>query len=200
MWFNIAFGTISAVGVVLTIYFGIKSSVLERQKKTLTWPQLQLIADATCFNLKKDGFIPDLILAPGSRGAILAELILNKFNRNIPAIVGISFMEFTTRVMPSIKDYFAFNIGKGWNIYIPNALNEFKDKKVLIVDDFCLTGEFFESLKAFMVKQGFKTENIKVFCAVITQVTKAVDRAPDYYHLITDDDNFYFPWGKANTG
>jgi len=144
--------------------------------------------------------LPDLILAPGSRGAILAELILNKFNRNIPAVTGISFMEFTAKPMPLIRDYFVFSIAKGWNIYIPSAINEFKDGKVLIVDDFCLTGEFFQGLRAFLVSQGFRAENVRVFCAVITKVTQAADRAPEYYHVVTDDDNFYFPWGKAHTG
>lgn len=130
----------------------------------------------------------------------MAELILNKFNRNMPAIIGISYMEFGEKEMPRIKDYYEFNVGKGWNIYIPNAINEFKDKKILIVDDFCLTGEFYEKLISFLVGEGFKRDKIKIFCAVITQVTKSADRAPEYYHLVTDDDNFYFPWGKANTG
>ena len=74
------------------------------------------------------------------------------------------------------------------------------NEKILIVDDFCLTGEFYEKLISFLVGEGFKRDKIKIFCAVITQVTKSADRAPEYYHLVTDDDNFYFPWGKANTG
>lgn len=204
MSWEFVFGVVSLcgalVGVALTIYYGKKAARLELEKKSLTWPQLQLIADATCFNLKKDGFVPDLILAPGSRGAILSELLVNKFNRNIPAVTGISLMEFSQKPMPVIKDYFEFSVGEGWNIYIPNAISEFKNGRVLIVDDFCLTGEFFQNLRSFLIRQGFRAKNVRVFCAVITKVTKAAGRAPEYYHLVTDDDNFYFPWGKAHTG
>lgn len=197
---SLVFGVVSLVSVLFTIHYGRKAARLERDKKSLTWPQLQLLADAMCFKLKRDGFIPDLILAPGSRGAILAELMLNKFSRNIPAVVGISFMEFSKKPMPSIQGYSAFPIGKGWNIYIPDAISEFRNGKVLIVDDFCLTGVFFQEVRAFLLKLGFDEKKIRVFCAVITKVTQAAHRAPEYYHVVTDDDYFYFPWGKAHTG
>jgi hypoxanthine phosphoribosyltransferase len=197
---NVISSIVSVIGVVLTIYFGFKALRLEREKNNLSWPQLQLIADATCFKLKRDDFVPDLIIAPGLRGAILAELIVNKFNRNILAITGISFMEFTKKPMPIINGYIAFPIGKCWNIYIPSAINEFKNGKILIVDDFCLTGEFFQVLRTYLVGLGFNNDNIKVFCPVITKVTKVAGRSPEYYNVVTDDDNFYFPWGKAHTG
>ncbi len=193
MMLNLIFGIVSLVGVVLTIYFGCKAAQLERERKSMSWPQLQLIADSVCFDMKKEGFVPDVILAPGTRGAILAETIVGKFNRNVPALVGISFMEFTPKAMPSIKDYFVVNVAKGWNIYVPEAIVEFKDRKILVVDDFCLTGEFFDKVKVLLLQQGFRRENIKVFCAVITQVTKSAGRAPEYYYRVTDDDSFYFP-------
>jgi hypoxanthine phosphoribosyltransferase len=141
-----------------------------------------------------------VILAPGPRGAIIAELIVQRFNRNIPALIGISYMEFTLKSMPSITNYFPFPISKGWQIYIPKTVLDYKDRRILVVDDFCLTGEFFEVLRTFLMDQGFIAGNVKVFCAVITEVTKSANRAPEYYHMVTGDDNFYFPWGKANTG
>lgn len=197
---TIIFGFLSALSLLFTWYFGKLSNDLVRQQKSLTWNQLHLVAEATCFNLKRNNFEPDIILAPGPRGAILAELILGKFNRAMPALVGISLKDSSASSMPTINDFISIAINQEWNIYIPSPLRDFYDKNVLIVDDFCLTGAFFDNLKSEMLRMGFNADKIKVFCAVITKVAQNGHRTPDYYHLVTEDDDFEFPWGKANTG
>lgn len=200
MILNIVFGFISILGVIATVYYGKKFYTLEKAKKTLTWHDLQVISDSISFSLKKDKFIPDLILCPGTRGGILAELLLNKFDRNIPVFVGISHRDFDKKKSLDLRNYQVFNISDDWDIFIPDSVFDFKEKNILIVDDFCLTGEFFLKLKRYLSDNGFHAERIRIFCSVITKVTKSAERAPDYYSLITDDDYFYFPWGKANMG
>lgn len=198
---TIIFGIISVLGVGFTIFYGLKAEKLKKGKKTLTWNELQVIVDSICFKMKKDKFTPDIILAPGLRGGIISELIINKFDRNIPVFVGISYRDFEeNRATLKVSNYDYFFINNDWDILVPNSIFDFKDKKILFVDDFCLTGEFFVAVRKYLIDNGFTPQNIKFFCSVITRVTISSNRAPEYYSVVTDDDYYYFPWGKANMG
>lgn len=200
MILNIVFGIISIIGTVLTVFYGLKVSKLEKAKRTLTWHDLQMISDSTALSLKKDNFLPEVILCPGLRGGILAELFLNKFERNIPVFIGISHRDFSKINKLNIAGYKRFIIADDWDILIPDVIFTFKNKKILIIDDFCLTGTFFQNLRQHLIDNGFNNEKIKIFSSVITKVTKVAGRAPEYYAIVTDDDYIYFPWGKANMG
>lgn len=115
-------------------------------------------------------------------------------------IVGISLIKDERDVNANIEGYIKLNVSDDWNIFIPKAILSFKDKNILTVDDFCLAGEFHVRLKNELINLGIPKERIRVSYAVITSVTKSSNRAPDYYWREITDDNFYFPWGKANTG
>ena len=95
MILNIVLGVVSLFGVIFTVYYGRKAALLEKSKKSLTWSDLQVVLDSIAFSLKKDKYIPEVILCPGLRGGILAELLINKFERNIPIFVGISYRDFS---------------------------------------------------------------------------------------------------------
>ena len=200
MILTIIFGLTSVVGLVLTIYYGKKANKLQKLQRSVSWAELQHISDDISLKIKKDSFIPDLILCPGTRGAILAELLMNKFERKIPIFVGVSYryIHFSKKLI--LPSHVTFNVKDDWDILIPKNIFEFKNKKILVVDDFCLAGLFFQKLRKFLVDNGVQAKNIKVYCCTITNVTINSGRAPEYYSIITDDDNFYFPWGKANLG
>lgn len=167
----------------------------------MSWEGLLMFIDGLCFALKKDRFTPDVILAPGTRGAIIAELLVHRIDRSIPVFVGISYQNLGKISQKLILDEFeAFGIVDDWELMIPKSVLLFKDQKILIVDDFCLTGNFFKRLKTYLVSKGYSAENIKVYCAVVTIVSKAAGRAPEYFSSVTDGDDYYFPWGKANLG
>jgi len=191
---------IGLVGVIIAIYYGRKADKLQKLQRSISWAELQHMSDSISLKLKKDKFIPDLILCPGTRGSILAELLMNKFERNIPIFVGISYRDFHRKKELKLSSYVTFNIREDWDVLIPNDIFDFKNKKILIVDDFCNTGTFFKKLREFLVSNGFKKNNIKVYCCTITNVTKNSERVPEYYSITTEDENFYFPWGQANLG
>lgn len=198
--FTIVLGIMTAIGVFLTIYFGVKFNRLQKKNRTLSWNDIQIYADSISLCLKQDRFVPQVILAPGIRGAIIAEISLNKFERNIPVFIGISYRDFTQECKLTINNYETFTITKDWDILIPKAIFGFTDKKILVVDDFCLTGEFFQKLRSFLTSNGFDEEKIRIYSCIITAVTKSAERAPEYYSRIVEDDYIYFPWGKANMG
>ena len=200
MILNIVLSVATFVGVVLTVYYGTKSAKLERAKTTLYWHDVETICDSVSVSLKRDSFKPEVILAPGLPGGILSELLVSRFDSDIPIFTGISYRYFGQTAKLSIDNYQTFNIRSDWDILIPESVLSFKDKRILIVDDFWLTGEFFPNLKRYLTTNGFDETKVKVFCAVITSVTKSSGRMPDYYSLVTDRDSFYFPWGEASIG
>jgi len=191
---------VGLISIGIAVYYGKKSNKFQKLQRSISWTELQHISDSIFLKLKKDKFVPDLILCPGTRGAILAELLLTKFERKIPIFIGISYRDFHMKNELKLSSYKTFKIEKRWDILIPTNIFDFKEKKVLIVDDFCMAGIFFEELRHFLVNNGFQKDNVKVYCCTITNVTKNSERVPEYYSITTEDDNFYFPWGKANLG
>lgn len=189
------FGIISIIGVYLTIYYGRKSIQLERARKKLEWSELQSGTSDLGKKVRNE-YNPDIILTPGLRGGIIAKLILNVFDTNIPTFVGISFWKNNQGGITQIKDYFRIETKK-WDVYIPNGVLEFTDKRVLIIDDFAMSGDFIDRLKDLLVSKGFTQANIKTLSVATTKVAISNHKAPDYYWLKTEDDDFYFPWGKA---
>ncbi|MFZ5986460.1 MAG: hypothetical protein ACOYWZ_04950 [Bacillota bacterium] len=194
------FGVISVIGVILTIFYGMESKRLKKALKKMEWHDVLIFTDFLWSKLKKDKFKPDVILTPGLRGGIISEVLIGKMGHDIQVFVGISLIKDERDVNANIEGYIKLNVSDDWNIFIPKAILSFKDKNILIVDDFCLAGEFHVRLKNELINLGIPKERIRVSYAVITSVTKSSNRAPDYYWREITDDNFYFPWGKANTG
>jgi hypoxanthine phosphoribosyltransferase len=191
---------VTVVSIITSIYYYKKSNKLEKEKLKLEWNEIRTVVDDLTENLKKTGFKPDIILAPGLRGAIISEILIENFNREIPVFVGVSHIHNPSNNKLDIETFKKIKVRNHWNIYIPEVVFTHSNNKILIVDDFCLTGSFFNDLKEQLIENGFNQSNIKIFCSVITNVTKLSDSCPDFYWKIVPDDNFYFPWGRANRG
>lgn len=113
----------------------------------------------------------------------------------LPVMVGISSW--------SNFDYFDDIVGykvlttKKWQLLIPELLFSDTKKKLLIVDDFAMTGDFLFILKDELIKYGYKPYNIKSITIATTRLAIENNTAPDLYWRKNADSNFFFPWGKA---
>ncbi|KIL37085.1 hypothetical protein SD71_03720 [Cohnella kolymensis] len=195
-WLNWLFGVIGVFGVVLSIHYEQKSKKLERLKKTLTWTELQAGTNDVCKDLKRK-YQFDLILTPNLRGGIIAELVADHFDRHIPIFVGQIFWKELAGEIPTIPQHFMCVTGK-WVIYIPESIVAFKDRKLLIVDDFAMSGDTVLGIKEKLAARGFDLNNIKTFSLITTPIAVKSNKAPEFYwKKSADDDSFYFPWGKA---
>lgn len=192
---TIIFGIISIFGIVLTVYYGKRSIRLEQSRKKLEWSELQSGTNDLAAKLRRE-FYPEIILTPGLRGATIVNLIVSLFDINVPAFVGISLWKQNTGHISEIRDFFHIETKK-WHVFIPNGVLEHKDKKLLIVDDFSMSGDFIDGLKERLIKKGFSEDNIKTLSMATTKVAISNHKAPDYYWIKTENDDFYFPWGKA---
>lgn len=193
---NIIFGIATLISLIFTIYFGIKANKLEKSRKKLEWTDLQASANDLGDLVKKDKFTPDIIFTPGLRGATFTNLLKQEINKEVPVFVGISIWKEKAENIQPIPDFIMIETNK-WYIFMPNGLLKQNSKKVLIIDDYVMSGDFLEKLKQVLIDNGFDNDNIKTMSIVTTQVAINNHKAPNYHWLITKDDSFYFPWGKA---
>ena len=87
-----------------------------------------------------------------------------------------------------------------WHVYMPNIIKTTANKsniKILIIDDFTMSGDFLFSLKKELNNLGYIPQNIRSCSIAVTSVAQNTNKAPDYYYKEVEDSNFYFPWGKA---
>jgi hypoxanthine phosphoribosyltransferase len=188
------FGITTVLGIVLTVYFGIKSTRLEKARKKLEWIDLQTSSSELSTKVKKE-FLPNVICTPGLHGATFVNILISELGE-IPVFVGVSSWKNNVGAIKQLKGYFLIETNK-WYVHIPETTLDFKGQNLLIVDDFAMSGDFLEKLKEFFISNGFDKKNIRTMCIATTKVAVHNHKAPDYYWMEASDDSFYFPWGKA---
>lgn len=215
-WISVILGVASLGFGCATIYYGRKADKseaareqlervrdelqeskdeLEKSRKKLDWTDLQSCANDLGSRLKKE-FIPELIFTPSLRGATFANLIVSEFNINVPVFVGISCWREEEDALENIPEHETLKTTK-WIVHVPCVITNFIDKRILIVDDFVISGDFLISIKQLLLSWGFQEDNIRTLSIVTTKVAEETYKAPDYYWYPIYDTNFYFPWGKA---
>jgi hypoxanthine phosphoribosyltransferase len=189
---------LSVLGTVGTFYYGIKSIKLEKQKRSLDFEDLLASAGDIKSRISASKFVPQIIFTPGLRGATFANILEDEFRTNtLPVIVGITFFEKDgLDFFPDPEGYELIE-SERWQLFIPKLLFAQTEKQLLIVDDFALTGDFLDKLKIKLLGYGFKLENIRTATIATTSVAIASRYAPDFYWHEANDDDFFFPWGKA---
>jgi hypoxanthine phosphoribosyltransferase len=194
---NIIFGIITIISFIVTIYYGRKSIRLEKEKKTLDWADLQASANDLSTSIKNSGFIPEIIFTPGLRGATFANLLQEEFDSiNAPVFVGLSIWKKGGKTLNDTSDFEVIETNK-WQVLIPKSLFKLSDKKILIVDDFAMSGDFLQNLKKILLVNGFQNPNIKTATIAATTVAIQNGKGPDFNWIEPSDSSFYFPWGKA---
>jgi hypoxanthine phosphoribosyltransferase len=191
-WF---FGITTIVGTACSVYYGRKSSQLEKEQKKLDWADLQAAANDLGATIKT-GFEPEVMLTPGLRGATFTNLLASEFAKEIPVFVGISSWKAKSDAISACDKFFKVETNK-WFVHIPDFISNYKDKRMLLVDDFAMSGDFLEKLKDALMQHGFSKDRIKSVCIATTKVAIDNHKAPDYFWMQTKDNSFYFPWGRA---
>jgi hypoxanthine phosphoribosyltransferase len=183
------------VGAVLTVYYARKSERLNKLRKRLEWPDLQAAANDLGGRIKKD-LAPVAIVTPGLTGATFANLLVAEFPNQPPVFVGTrTWKEDSYSSIPTENSFVIET--KKWFVTIPTAATNYKDGKILIVDDFVMSGDFLDALRTRLVSEGIAAENIKSASIAATKIAIKNHKGPDYYWWLADDDDFFFPWGKA---
>lgn len=190
---GIAGTLLGAWGVILAI----SSSKKNRKLKTVTWSDIHSATKFFWKKLKHEKFEPTFIVTPGQKGGIVAQLIKDFYEREIPIFSG--FIESKDKEQVKYDNYLTLSTTK-WHVHIPISLKtcEQKEKvKLLIVDDFVMSGDFLYKLRNILLELGYLEQNIYSCALAVTKVSIDANKAPNYYWKVVDDKDFYFPWGKA---
>ena len=195
---NYIFGAVTIISVFITIYYGRKSIRLEKEKNKIDWADLQLAVKSLSRELVLRKFIPDIIITPGLRGATLANLLEQEFTykKNIPVFVGITLSKNTNNINEYSKEYVKLETSK-WVVLIPCCIFSMSGKKILILDDYVMTGDFLQNMIDSIVKSGINKQNIKSMALATTKTAIDSNKNPDFYWHITKDSKFLFPWGES---
>jgi hypoxanthine phosphoribosyltransferase len=193
---NWVFGVATLISLALTVYYGRRAGELERSRKKLEWPDLQAAAADLAGMMATDKFVPDAVFTPSLRGATFVNLLLGELEREVPVFVGIASWKDAPGAVATCNGFFCLETNK-WYVHVPDCLPLLTQAKLLVVDDFAMSGDFISRLKEALVTRGFASANIRTMCIVTTKVALHNRKAPDYYWMETSDDSFYFPWGRA---
>ncbi|MBR5714374.1 MAG: hypothetical protein IKX58_06275, partial [Clostridia bacterium] len=172
----------------------------ERTLKQISWSDIQNGIRYIWKEFRKLKFKPDIILSPDPKGGILAYLLENLYDDSIFINIGQAVKKGTYPSALHVKENHTVISTNRWEVFLSKEIETVAKKdsiKVLIVDDFVLSGDFNYQLLEKLTEIGYKKENILVCCLVVTRVAISSAKAPDFYWKIVDDEDFYFPWGKA---
>lgn len=185
------------VGPVLSVvgfYMTIKGVQAQKQAKSIDWSQMHSAAKSLCKDIKK--YKPDIIICPGQKGGIFAQLIVDNLELSIPIYTGF-MVTVSENIDSSMTDnYFNIDTTK-WHVFLPLSIKKTINSKVLIVDDYVMSGDFLFKLKDKLIEFGYDGNRIRSCSIVTTNVAKLAKKAPNYYWKIVDAEECYFPWGKA---
>ncbi len=192
---NLFFGITTLIGVVLTVYFGVRARRLELDRKRLRYEELQAAANDLGAKINKT-FTPDAMFTPGLRGATFANLLVAELKTEVPVFVGVSSWKDSEKPITSVPGHRTLETNK-WFVHVPESLLSGQYSSILVVDDFAMSGDFLQLIVTTLTAAGKKTEQIMTACVVTTKVAVQNHKAPNFYWQQTADDTFYFPWGRA---
>lgn len=190
---GIAGTLLSAAGIVMTWNSNRKLKAL----KTITWSDIQTATKYFWKTLNHNNFQPTIIVTPGQKGGIIAQMIDDFYEEDIPILTG--FLEAKSNGQHEITDSLVISTTK-WYVHLPGFLKTCENKekvKILIVDDFVMTGDFLHKFKDSLLGLGYIEENICSCAIAVTGVALDAKKSSDYYWKIVDNKDFDFPWGKA---
>lgn len=197
---NIVMGVISMligmVGAVLTY----KSYLKERALKNISWDDVNAGTKFLWKQLHKLNFEPDFFICPHPQGGIVAHLLTQFYDYNIFTDVGYTIFKNTTEPTLFLEDNYTVVETNRIKVFLSKIIQNMpnkENKKIVVVNDFILSGDFNSHLTDILINYGYSKDNIIVCCIAVTKVAISSAKAPDFYWKIVDDEDFYFPWGKA---
>jgi hypoxanthine phosphoribosyltransferase len=192
MW-NLILGLTTVLGFGLAIWQTTRAEQLNRRQRDLDWPRFRNAAADLARAVDRSGYMPDFILSISDRGAIVSNLVARELRRQIP-IITVGYLDEADEV--SIPGFLTL-CGAKTTTFLPEGLKDLKDKKILLVDDFVMSGDGVLRVKNQLLKYGFPEDCIRSGSVVATRISIASKKGPDFFAREARDFDFFFPWGRA---
>jgi adenine/guanine phosphoribosyltransferase-like PRPP-binding protein len=138
--------------------------------------------------------MPDVILALSERGAMVAHLVARELRSQVP-IITVAYLSKPDDTV-NLPGYEALRGSKAVT-YLPGELGKLNDRKILLLDDFVMSGDGLAGVISALLALGFDSQRIRSGAVVATKLSIANKKGPSYWARETKDFDFYFPWGRA---
>ena len=185
---------ITFISILVSIVIFRKNRKLQKELKSFNWEKVHT-ATLELGKIIKKSYNPDIILTYTPRSGIIALLLRDTINIKCPVFVCVVYHK---KSPPNFAPSHFMKIETNkMDIFIPDALLDYIHKKILIVDEYTLTGDSLSVLKNFLISIGFDDKRIKTASLIQTTTAKLSRKSPDYSFFTVDYTDFYLPWGKA---
>ncbi|MFI7540281.1 phosphoribosyltransferase [Actinoplanes sp. NPDC049599] len=191
---NVFLTSTTVIGFGLAIWQALRAEQLNRRERDLDWPRFRGATSDLARAIDRSDFMPDVILALSDRGAIVAHLVARELRNQVP-IVTVAYHS-TAGTSVELPGYLALRGSKS-TVFLPDRLREQSDWKVLLIDDFVMSGDGLSRVRDALIKQGFDPGRIRSGAVMATKLSLANKKGPDYVAREARDFDFYFPWGRA---
>jgi hypoxanthine phosphoribosyltransferase len=203
---NIVSLIVGVIGIVLTVHYAGKAAKSQEQvkrleglRKRLDWAEIQTAASDLAQEITTSGQLPTAFVTPGLNGATFANLLRDALGSSAPVYVGVSHWkdDDAPNRAPITEDLSAFISLETtkWRVFLPRVPMHASSGTVLLVDDLVMSGDFLLAARTALSQAGLAS--VKTAAIVVTEVAAKVKKAPDYSWLTTNENEFYFPWGKS---
>ena len=191
---NVILATTTVVGFGLAIWQAIRAEQLNRRERDLDWPRFRSAAADLARSIDRSNFMPDVVLAMSERGALVSYLVARELRTQVP-IVTVAYLDRSDKKF-DLPGYEPLN-GTKATVFLPERFAELRGSRLLLLDDFVMSGDGLDSIIGLLVAKGFDRQDIKSGAVVATKLSIASKKGPDFYGRETRDFDFYFPWGRA---
>jgi hypoxanthine phosphoribosyltransferase len=184
----------TVLGFGLAVWQALRAEQLNKRQRDLDWPRFRNAASDLARSVDRSGFMPDFILAISDRGAIVGHLVARELRRQIP-ILTVGYLDDPNDLV--IPGFVTLN-GTKTTALLPEAVQSLHDRKVLLVDDFVMSGDGLLRVQTQLLKYGFDADRIKSGAVVATRLAIANRKGPTFFAREARDYDFFFPWGRAS--
>lgn len=178
-------------------FFSRKIKQSGRKIRKFTWQEIEIGVMTLSRRISKD-FEPEVIMC-SSTGAsgIVANLYFLTNEKFIPILWGNHRPRKSKFTVPVEENRSISFKTRKWAVYLPDELEKYKDKKILIIEDVVLSGDSLEKELELVKQCGYKPENIKSAAVFVSTVAIYSNKKPDYYWYQLDNAfEYYYPWSR----
>jgi hypoxanthine phosphoribosyltransferase len=191
---NLLLSLTTIVGFGLAIWQTLRAEQLNRRERDLDWPRFRSAASDLARRVDRSDYMPDVIVALSERGAMVAHLVARELRTQVP-IVTVAYLARPGDSL-TLPGYVPVP-GTKATVYLPEGLAALQHRRLLLLDDYVMSGDGLAAVKKALEAWGFDRERLRTGAVVATKLAIANREGPDFHARESRDLDFYFPWGKA---
>lgn len=188
----------NAIGWIATIA-GVPSAVCfiyskMKQRKNISWKKI-MKKGVVDLSKKVEKINPDYIITFSGRGSIVCSLVAAAMDNKYPIYMCLLKRRYLDNYL-NPQNWTSFDTSK-WTIFVPDEVLNFKNKRILIIDDITSSGETIEKLTDHLVEKGIKKQNLFSMSLIANVDVLTRLHIPQEYWKKVDISEYNVPWGKT---